>query len=329
MTRFLKIAASLLCLSAFLPAQDINFPTQRMDQLNSLTVTARGMDNSPLADARVEINAIGVRSLNITTTTNSLGMVEIANLPSGTYEVTVSKGVDQATDRVELLNADGQVSVKVRTTAASADVGNATSVSVAQMKIPGKARDAFRKAHEALDRQKFDEVEKQLAKALQIAPYFAEALTMRGLIQLDKGNETAARGDFDAAIKADGGYALAYFTMGALMNRAHEFDNAVRVLDRGLAVSPNSWQGYFEIAKAQIGRADYEAALRSLDRAFDFSRGKYAPIHLLKGHTLLALRQYEAAMVELEAFLKQAPRDVNAGAAEQMLSRTKAFVAQQ
>src|SRR5262249_51820320 len=162
------------------------------------------------------------------------------------------------------------------------------------MKIPEKARAALRKAHEALEKQRFDEAERHLAQALEIAPYFAEALTMRGLIQLDKGNDQAARDDFDAAIKADGSFALAYFTMGALMNRVREFDNAVRVLERGLAVSPNSWQGYFEIAKAQIGRAEYEAAMRSLDRATTFSKGQYAPIHLLKGHTLLALRQYDA-----------------------------------
>jgi len=327
MGRYVTLFASLLLLIGSASAQ---FPQNRNEDLqntSTVTVTVQKNGGAPLADAHVVVSSIGTRSVVASGYTNTMGVAEIGNVPSGVYEVIASKGVDQTTERLEVSNTDVQVALKISTDA-DTGAGNSHSVSVAQMRVPNKAREQMKKAHEAVDKRKLEDAAKYVAKALEIAPDFSEALVMRGLLRLESGQAEDAKNDFDAAIKADSGNSMAYFAMGAALNREQLYERAAQVLDRGIATSPNSWQGYYELAKAQIGKGDYEASLRSLDRALDFAKDKYPPIHLLKGHALLAVRQYENAMAELQAFLMKAPLDANAGAAQKMLSQAKAFVAQ-
>ena len=129
------------------------------------------------------------------------------------------------------------------------------TVSLAQYKGPKKAREEFKKAESALNDRKTEEAEKHLAKALEIHPEYADALTMRGIMNLEQKNYDAAISDLDHAIKADPGYAMAYIAMGATFNMTQRFDEALQSLDRGVALAPQSWQAYFEMAKAQVGKS--------------------------------------------------------------------------
>jgi len=83
------------------------------------------------------------------------------------------------------------------------------------------------------------------------------------------------------------------------------------------------------MGKAYVGKADYMAAVRALDKAQALTREPYPLISLVKGHALLALKQYPEAMAELEAFLQKAPSDPQSATARQMLSQAKAFAARQ
>ena len=71
------------------------------------------------------------------------------------------------------------------------------------------------------------------------------------------------------------------------------------------------------------------ASIKALDKAQALTKEPYPFINLVKGHALLALKQYPEAMAELEAFLQKAPSDPQSESARQMLSRAKAFAAVQ
>src|SRR5258706_11539239 len=222
---------------------------------------------------------------------------------------------------------DATVTLRVPTEV-KANVGNNATVSVAQFKVPGKARSEFKKAEEALGKGKMDECKTHLAKALDIYPSFAEALTLRGVLAMDDKNTDAAINDLDAAIKADASYSMAYVAMGATYNMMSKFDDAIRVLGRGISMAPNSWQGYFEMGKAQVGNASYEAAVRTLDKAQSVAPDDYALIHLVKAHALLGLKDYTNAMGELQAFLEKSPKDgKQTEDARNLLGKVQAFTA--
>lgn len=332
--KVLSIAtAAILLLPLSLSAQMQDLPVRSFGQHsdNTLTVTVRDKAGQPIADARVDVRAVMSTGGSYSGYTNRAGVLEITGLGDGTYEVAAQKGVTQSTDRIEVGAGLASLSLRIDTDDPNvADVGsNGATVSLAQYKVPKKAREEFKKAESALNDRKTDEAQKHLAKALEIHPDYADALTMRGIMNLEQKNYDAAISDLDHAIKADPGYAMAYIAMGATFNMTQRFDEALRSLDRGVALAPQSWQAYFEMSKAQVGKSNYEAAIRSADKAQALSNGTYPLVHLLKAHAMLALKQYDPAMGELQAFLDQAPKAPQAENARTTLEQVRAYVAKQ
>lgn len=146
-------------------------------------------------------------------------------------------------------------------------------------------------------------------------------------MSLDGAHPEAALNDFDHAIKSDPGYSLAYTAMAAAFNQLHRFDEAIRSADRAISLSPSSWQSYFEMGKAYVGKADYQRALQQLAKAQGFIPKDYAPLHLVRAHAMLALKNYSDALVELQQFLVLAPQDPNAATARDTVGKLKAYLA--
>ena len=317
---------ALLCGSVAAHAQGIRtFGSAASDATNELSVTVLTADGHPVADARVEAREIGTRNAAGYAYTNNSGVAELS-VPNGLYDVVATKNIAEANERLEVRNGDTAARLRMPTDPDSA-IGGSSTVSVAQFKVPGKARNEFKKAQECLSKKKFDEMQQHLAKALDIYPTYSEALTLRAILEMDELKTDAALADLDAAIKADGSNSMAYFALGAAYNSLSRFDDAIRSLERGLTTAPTSWQGYFELGKAHIGKADYPAALRSLDKAQAYNQHNYPLIHLVKAHALLSLKEYPDAMTELQAYLEKSPDGPNSPDARAMLDQVKGYMA--
>lgn len=297
-------------------------------QINNISGTVIGSDGSPLANVHVEIRNQQTGLTVASAYTNNGGSFEFDNVPSAQYEVVANQGIAEARERVNTseLAVNLRIRLNTRDAAAAHADGNAT-VSVAEYKVPQKARDAFHKAQEALVKNRRDDADKQLSKALDIYPQYAPALTLRGILSLDSEKVEAAVDDFAKAIQSDPGFAMAYTGMAAAMNVLQKFDDAIREADRAITLSPNSWQTYFEMAKSYLGKSDYKNALAQLTKAQQFEPKDFAPLHLVRAHTLIALQEYQAAMAELQEFLTLAPNDPNSGMARAALEKVKAFTA--
>jgi tetratricopeptide (TPR) repeat protein len=219
------------------------------------------------------------------------------------------------------------VNLRLNTSDSKTAAGGNALVSMAELKVPQRARDAYSKAEQAIAKHRPAEVSKYLEKALEIYPAFAPALTLRGALSLDKDDLTAAVGDFEKAIHADSTYAMAYGAMASALNRMNKFDDALRAAERASSLSPNSWQPYFEMAKAYFSKADYQRALQQLTRAQGQISQEYPPLHLLRANALLGLKNYADAAAELKSFLRIAPKDPNASAVRDTLGKLAAFTA--
>ncbi len=286
-----------------------------------------GEDNQPARDVRIEVRNVYTGEILASTYTSPSGNFEVSNLPNGIYEVHATSGVSEAFDRVELRG--GLTTTSLHLSQAGSDAGNSGSatVSVAQFKVPNKARDAYRKAEKAVAKQKLDEATEYVEKALEICPEYADALTLRAILRLDKKQVEEALVDLDKAVHVDPNYGLAYIVLGATYNMTQKFDLAVRSLERGVALHPSSWQAYFEMGKAFLGKGDVPAALRNLNRAEQMAPDAYAPIHLVKAHAYLALKSYPEAMTELEMYLQREPDGKGSLQARQELEQVRAFAA--
>jgi tetratricopeptide (TPR) repeat protein len=203
--------------------------------------------------------------------------------------------------------------------------GGSNTVSVNQFKVSGKARDAFKKAEAAAQKLKLDKAEKFLAKAFEIHPQYAEAMALRGILKLDN-NGQGASSDLEQAVQFDLGCALSYIALAA-HNTLERFDDALLTVDRGVALAPASWQSYFEMGKAYLGKGKYQEALKQVNKAKDLAPKQFAPIHLVRAHAMLGLKDYAEAMTELEAYLDREPKGPNSQQARDTLQKVRTFAA--
>ncbi|HWG40366.1 MAG TPA: tetratricopeptide repeat protein [Candidatus Acidoferrales bacterium] len=292
----------------------------------SITGTVQDNQNNRLNDVRVEITDANGSTVG-SSYTNMSGHFEFDRLSPGLYTVVATSGLQQASERVDASNFSNSVSIRMQGAGKPGDGVAGDSISIAQYRVPAKAREAYRKAHEAVEKGKMDEANKHLAKALELCPNYADALTLRAVLELNQHDSQAAVADLDKAIQADGNYGMAYMVMGSALNMQGKFDEALRSLQRGQSLAPNYWQGYFEMGKSYIGKADYPSALRQLERAQSLAPADYPLISLLRAHALLAMKQFPEAMTALQAYLQKDPHGPNSAQAHKMLEEAQAYVA--
>ena len=294
----------------------------------SISGILRTPQGAPVANARVELLEGSTGQLKDSAYTNANGSFSMAGISDGMYEVVVVAGLNEIRERIQVRGDLSTLNLVMRgNEMAASRAGNRATVSVAQMKVPEKARNLLEKAQSALEKRKLQEADAYVSQALQVYPDFAEALTLRGLMFLDGKHLDDAAASLEKSIQADRSYGMGYIVLGAVYNMQSRFDDAIRVLDRGLTLMPRSWQGTFELGKAELGKGNYEAAIRKLNKASDLATQPYAPLHLAKAHALLGMKNFSEATSELEAYLEQDPHSPHAAEVRESLGQVRAFVA--
>jgi tetratricopeptide (TPR) repeat protein len=307
--------------------QQMQSPGQGQGNFNPLSGNIRSADNKPLKDVRVELREASSGVAVGSVYTNISGNFEFPRVARGLYEVVATAGLEETRERIEMNGLAGTVNMRLAVQTRASDGNDHNSISVAQYKVPSKAREEFKKANKLAGEQKAEEAKKHLENALAVYPAYADAFTLRGILKLDAHDRQGALADLQKAIEADGNYALAYIVMGAAQNMDSKFDDAIRSLEHGQTLAPTSWQACFEMGKALVGKAKYEPALAQLGRAQTLAPNDYPLIHLVKAHAMLALNNYSDAMTELQAYLAKEPSGPNSEQAQKMLDRARTFAA--
>jgi tetratricopeptide (TPR) repeat protein len=279
-------------------------------------------DGKPASGIHVELDE-PFTALPITSTyTERDGTFELYNIPKGNYEL-VAESTDSLASPV--IVTPGESHLKLRLQPDGLPVEQiAPTISVAQMMVPESAQKPYRKAQEAYKKQQYDKSLKLVNEALQIEPRFADALTLRGYIELISGDITAAQQDFENAVHVDPNCEKAYLGLGTAYNHQGRFDDAMRASQRSLSLSPKSWQAYFEMAKASIAKGMYSQGLQLARQAQRLSGNSFAAVHLIKAYALVPMRMYKDAKYELQAFLSREPKGNSAQQAQTLLAEVEA-----
>jgi len=291
----------------------------------SLTGTVHDSSDRPVSGARIEVidPVSGHAVANVFTLVN--GTFQIDNLRQGVYELVASSGVTESRIRLQF-DEDRDVSIRLPINSNPPE-GSSSSVSLSQMKVPGKARRMFEKAEEAFSKARIKEAFDFVEKALGAYPDYAKALTLRGILHMQQGDTKDAQPDLEKAVQLDYGDDLGFIALASLYNNEGQFDRAQMTLDHGMTLNPKSWQANLEMARSELGKKDYGAAVRSLDRAASFAPPVVTVTHLYRAQALVGLKDYKAAISELETYLNQSPNDVNSGNAREMLARLQEYTA--
>ena len=256
------------------------------------------------------------------TTTDPNGAFRFGPISSGRYDILAESGTQQVRQSISVsmgLNSL-MITLPVKQEASHA---TAPTISVEELKAPEKARKSYKQAAEAYRRGRFEEVEKFLAKALKVYPKYAAAWTLLGLARLTARRFSDAEQPLQTAIENDPKASAPFFALGSLHNMERRFDEAETETEQGLALTPDSSWGYFELCRALLGKKEYEAVLKVVDRSETFLSKEAPVLRVTKAYALVGLKDYSAAQVELERYLRIDPNGPGARDARNLLERIR------
>jgi tetratricopeptide (TPR) repeat protein len=137
--------------------------------------------------------------------------------------------------------------------------------------------------------------------AVAALPQNAEALSMRGSIELYRNQTDEAYRDFSAAAELAPRSPDPRFFMSLVDYRQSKFDQAAKVLRDAIASGIADSDLHYMLAECvlRIDPSNASAALSELDRAIQLNP-KSVPARILRGETLLAARRPQDAVVDLK-----------------------------
>ncbi len=174
---------------------------------------------------------------------------------------------------------------------------------------PKDARKTFEKAMNAVKKNKPDEAEQQLRKAVQIYPRYAEAWYQLGKVLESRNHFPEAREAYASALAADSKYVYPYQQLYQLALKEQNWKDLVDKTDQLLHLDPFEFpQAYYFNALGHLELKEYDAAEKSAEQAVEADRKKTNPkTHYLLGAILIQKQKWIEAAASFRSYLKAAP----------------------
>ena len=138
------------------------------------------------------------------------------------------------------------------------------TISATSAMAPKDAQKAFAKGRDKAGKQKWDEAQPLLEKAVEIYPKYAEAWFELGRVQLVKKDDVQARKSFDQSIAADPQFVHPYRGLAELDTKQEQWPALVSVTDQLLALNPvNFPDAWFRNALGNYYMQNFPAAEKS------------------------------------------------------------------
>lgn len=197
--------------------------------------------------------------------------------------------------------------------------GLTMSATSAQASKP--ARKALEKGREMAQKEKWDEAEEWLRKAVEIYPKYAVAWYELGRAQRNKGNLAGARDSFNQALAADRNYVSPYQALSELDIHDQRWQELVTVTGQVMALDavdfPDAW---FRNAVGNFYLQNYDAAENSARQGAAVDEHHQVPkLQYLLGLILVQKHQYEEALEQMRQFRREVTKQADIQEAERQL----------
>lgn len=179
-------------------------------------------------------------------------------------------------------------------------------VSVTEMSAPKAARKSYERAQRALKKDKREEAETHLARAVEAYPAHAAAWLAIGKLHLQAGRNSEARAAYAQAIAADGKYVAPYVAMAGLAAAQQDWHGVLTMTDRALELDPvNFPDAHLLSALASFQLKKLDAAEKSARKAERLdSRHRLPQVHLLLADIFESRNNVQGAIEQLRAFVR-------------------------
>jgi tetratricopeptide (TPR) repeat protein len=237
------------------------------------------------------------------------GRFEVRGLHTGVYEIVVEEaGYEPTRETLQLLGGPSPpLELHLRKSNPSPVRRADYAVSVRELRIPVKARNAFEKGLERLAKNDANGSRTQFVRATATFPDYYEAYYHMGVADLRLGREEEAAQAFQKAIDLSGGhYAWAQFALGLLLCRRGEYADAETVIRKGLDVDGSPATGHLFLSVALFRLNRLEEAQKSAREAL-LNKPGFALAYLVLADVHGRRGEYEMQLHDLDAYLKLEP----------------------
>jgi tetratricopeptide (TPR) repeat protein len=270
------------------------------------TVLVEG--HRPIAGASVNIRLLTGGPFTSVLTDWS-GRFQVRGLNTGVYEIVVEEaGYEPIRETLQLFRGPSPPLELYLKACNSAPVRRTDyAVSVRELRIPKKARNAFEKGLERLAKNDADGSRTQFVRATTAFPDYYEAYYHIGVADLRLGREEEAAQALQKAIDLSGGrYTWAQFALGLLLCRRGEYAEAETVIRKGLDMDGGPATGHLFLSVALFRLNRLEEAEKSAQEALLRKPGS-ALAYLVLADVHGRGGEYGMQLHDLNAYLKLEP----------------------
>jgi len=292
-------------------------------------------ESQPAAKVRVDVKALGGATM-ASTFTDSSGRFEAPAEGGDAFIVSVQQqGYEPAEQRVNVEVGGGVPGVVITLHKVRPIPGDSEgyTVSVHDLKVPGKARRAYDKGLALLQKKDFEGSLARFKEATDDFSNYYEAYYQIGLANLELRRGDAAEHALQRAIDlSGGGYVNAEFALGALLVDRHDYVSAERVLRRAIDVDASSWKGHMFLGQALFGQNRLAEAEKSA-REVILRRPDLPSAYILMANIHIKRQEFVLGIKDLDTFLSMKPTGPTSDqaravreAAERVMTRLQANV---
>jgi len=306
---FRKIILFIFAVIFFLFFSSLVVQAQVQGKVRGMVTDAQG---NPLE--KVAVTIISVKSVlqRYEVTTGKDGKFAQIGIQPGYYQVICKKdGFAPRTMEVHVeIASDTNLEVKLET---------ADQVA---MKSLSAADNAFLKATNLYNNQKFEEAVAGFGEAIKLNPdnwayYFNLGLTYKKL-----NKTTEARGAFGQAVELNPESFSANKEMGELLAKEGDFAGAAEYYKKAVAVSPSDPDGHYNLGACLVNLGQSEEAFEHFQKTIEL-KPDYAEAYFQLGSLYINQNKTKEAVTSLEKFIQLAPQHEKAALARQLLEYLK------
>ena len=183
------------------------------------------------------------------------------------------------------------------------------TISATSALAPKDATKALDKALDDEKKQKWQDAQKELNKAVSLYPKYAAAWYELGNVQREQKDIEGARQSYAKALEADPKFVSPYLELGDLAGREQKWQEAVDDTDRLLRLNPVDFpQAWYLNAVANFNLGKLDVAEKSAREGLSHDAAHHLPrINLLLGVILAQKHDYPGSAENLRNYLQILP----------------------
>jgi tetratricopeptide (TPR) repeat protein len=196
------------------------------------------------------------------------------------------------------------------------------TISATTAMAPKDAKKAFEKGKKALDKKKFEEAERELAKAVQLYPKYALAWHHLGVTHEQQKKVEDARKAYGQALEADAKFVSPYMQLAGMAAQENKWQDVADITSRLISLNPYDFpNAFFYNSVANLNLRNLDEAEKSAREALKLDPQHRNPkVNHVLGVILANKSNYTEAAAEMRNYLQFAPKASDADAVRKQLA---------